>query len=312
MTVTVRFLNVGWGDAHLIQLPSGAITLIDGGDGSRTNSQDHPLDWMNRNGVHQLDWMILTHIHEDHLNGLVDIAKNKRVVRAILPYEPFSLPSVLAAYRYESEMAQRVFRMLYRYAELVLLLQEQGTEINWRGEYASEDRSVIWAEEGVVFTQLYPWKGDPLPAYETLLRFLAHSEDAGVAAEALERFFDYSNDDSSVYRLAARADSEESILFGGDQLEAGWQRLAERTPLKSKVWKVSHHGLADGCNVRILSWIQPECSIIPISLEKSIPFQPRWDELRLSTKGVFHLTGSVPKADSSIIYSGQKITAQIG
>ena len=176
MTAMVRFLNVGWGDAHLIQLPSGAITLIDGGDGNKSDNQDHPLDWMNRNGVDQLDWMILTHIHEDHLNGLVDIAKNKQVVRAVLPYEPFTLPTVRVSH-YPSEMAQRVYRMLHRYLELVHLLQAQGTEIKWRHDYDAEDRSVIWAEEGFVLTHLYPWEGDPLPAYETLLSFLANTED---------------------------------------------------------------------------------------------------------------------------------------
>ena len=36
LSAAVHFLNVGWGDAHLIRLPSGELTLIDGGDGGMT------------------------------------------------------------------------------------------------------------------------------------------------------------------------------------------------------------------------------------------------------------------------------------
>jgi beta-lactamase superfamily II metal-dependent hydrolase len=311
MTAMVRFLNVGWGDAHLIQLPSGAVTLIDGGDGGLGDSQDHPLDWINRNGIHHLDWMILTHIHEDHLNGLVDIAKDKKVVKAVLPYEPFTFPTVQVE-QYPSVMAQRVYQMLHRYLELVDILQAQGTEIRWRHDYAAEDRSVIWAEEGFRLTHLYPWEGDPLPAYDTLLQFLANSEDIEIGTKALERFFQDSNDDSSVYRLSVEQDSTENILFGGDQLEAGWNRLAQRTSLKSQVWKVPHHGLSDGFNTRVLSWIQPECCVIPISVERSTPLHSGWDELQLQARVTFHLTGSVSKEDTKTIYKGRNISAQIG
>lgn len=312
MTAIVRFLNVGWGDAHLIQLPSGAVTLIDGGDGSPSASEDHPLDWMNRNGIDCLDWMILTHIHEDHLNGFLDLARNKKIVKAVLPYEPFALPSVEALQAYRGDTAQRVFQMLHRYLELVVLLQQQGTEIKWRTEVAAEDRSVIWAEEGYVLTHLYPWEGDPLPAYETLLEFLANTEDVEIGIQALERFFDVSNDDSSVYLLSVEANPAENILFGGDQLEAGWHRLAQRTSLKSRVWKASHHGMADGFNARIISWIQPECCVIPISVEKSAPFRVYWEELRLSSGTQFYLTGSVARENTCHIYKGEKITVQIG
>ena len=101
-----------------------------------------------------------------------------------------------------------------------------------------------------------------------------------IGTKALERFFQVSNDDSSVYRLSAEDAPAESILFGGDQLEAGWNRLAQRTPLKSTVWKVSHHGLSDGFNAQVLSWIQPEFCVIPISVELAAPFQTSWDELQ--------------------------------
>ncbi|MBP1963374.1 ComEC/Rec2 family competence protein [Paenibacillus aceris] len=257
----VQFLNVGWGDAHLIQLPSGGICLIDGGDGTFSEDQDHPLTWMNRNEIDRLDWMLLTHIHEDHVNGLLDVAKAKRVLKAVLPYEPFELPPDQLVQELGDDFTWRVYRMLASYLELVQILSEQGTEIKWRNEYGSSDQSVIWSEEGITLTHLYPWKGDPLPAHEVLMKALA--ADARVN---LPRFFELSNHDSSVYRLSIMQEPHSSVLFGGDQLEPGWERLAQRTDLRSRIWKVSHHGMEDGFNSRILSWIQPEHCIIPVSV----------------------------------------------
>ena len=61
---TVSFLDVGQGDATLIQVPGGATVLIDGGPGSAV------VDRLTERGVTRLDAVILTHPHADHLGGL--------------------------------------------------------------------------------------------------------------------------------------------------------------------------------------------------------------------------------------------------
>lgn len=320
MGAIVNFINVGWGDAHLIRLPSGAVTLIDGGDGSRSPERDHPLDWMDRNGVSALDWMILTHIHEDHLNGLMEIARHRTVKQAILPYElpPKLLQEPAAESRIRrsgSQMAVNVYGMLSAYAELIRLLQEQGTEILWRFALAGEEGSIVWAKDGFALTHLYPWPADPLPGLE-LLQEAAQSavgDDADImrAAAALEAFFAYSNDDSSVYRLSSLGDSSANLLFGGDQLAAGWKRLAGRTDLRSRVWKVPHHGLEDGFQAGLLSVIQPEICVIPICSERSLPFRERWEQLRAGSQTSIHMTGAVAPGASVRLTTGP-IEAWIG
>lgn len=313
MKVNVQFLNVGWGDSHIIQLPSGLITLIDGGDGILSDEQDHPLNWMEKNGIEQLDWMILTHIHEDHLNGLVDIVKRKKVKTAILPYKPFNLANLDGDKFNGNEVAQQVFNMLKSYLEFISLLEMQGTKIKWRSEYETKDDSIVWSEGGFVLTHIYPWEGDPLPAYHTLQEFLEGQESiSNKEIAALKRFFKESNDDSSVYRLLVDSNPAESILFGGDQLEEGWKILSSRTSLKSLIWKVSHHGMKDAFTKEVLELIQPEYCVIPISKERSSFLHSYWDELRLLTEAPFYLTGNVHKGDSFQLFEGESLNVQIG
>ncbi|MEC0229457.1 ComEC/Rec2 family competence protein [Paenibacillus alba] len=308
----VQFLNVGWGDAHLIQHPSGTVSLIDGGDGTFSDEQDHPLLWMNRNRKDCLEWLILTHIHNDHLQGLLDIAKVKIVKKAILPYKPFLLPPKQLVQEQDDSFAMRVYLMLASYLELIEVLAEQGTDIKWRDEYGSNADSVIWSEDGIRLSQLYPWKGDSLPAYERLASILAHSSAEGKeVCETLIDFFELSNHDSSVYRLSDEQDLKSSVLFGGDLLEPEWERLAQRTDISSLIWKVSHHGMQDGFNSRILAWIKPEHCIIPISLERSIPLQEEWNELRLCTKATLYMTGSFASGEKRQIHS-EGILVEVG
>ncbi|QJD86411.1 ComEC/Rec2 family competence protein [Cohnella herbarum] len=288
--VHVQFLNVGWGDAHLIRLPSGRLTLIDGGDGLESPDRDHPLAWMDRRGIEHLDWMILTHIHEDHLNGLLDVARVKSVSKAVLPYPPFQPISEQIVERHGNELSKRVYGMLSAYLELIRLLRQQKTEIIWRNEYGSSEQSVLWSEEGISLTHLYPWSGDRLPAYETLLKAIADDD-----LQALEHFFALSNDDSSVYRLQFESEPDKSILLGGDQLEAGWERIAGRMDIQCWVWKVSHHGLPDGFNARVLSWIKPAYCIIPINAESAEKLRPEWEAFCSGGDTAFYITGQTER-----------------
>jgi competence protein ComEC len=72
---TVTFLDVGQGDATLIQDPGGATVLIDGGPGSDIVGQ------LKKRGVERIDAVILTHPHADHLKGLISVIDEFEVGR---------------------------------------------------------------------------------------------------------------------------------------------------------------------------------------------------------------------------------------
>lgn len=78
----VTCIDVGEGDAILVEFPGHKKMLVDGGGfpestfdvGERVVS---PFLW--RKGIKKIDYLVLTHAHPDHLNGLKAIARNFKI-----------------------------------------------------------------------------------------------------------------------------------------------------------------------------------------------------------------------------------------
>jgi competence protein ComEC len=69
----VTFLDVGQGDAILIEGPRGFVALVDGGgsvDGRFDPGQRVIVPVLRRKTIGRLDLLVLSHPHPDHLNGL--------------------------------------------------------------------------------------------------------------------------------------------------------------------------------------------------------------------------------------------------
>jgi len=76
----VDFLDVGQGDATLIETPFGQNILIDGGpDKSVVRRLGEELPFWDR----VIDLMILTHPHDDHAAGLIEVLKRYDVKKII-------------------------------------------------------------------------------------------------------------------------------------------------------------------------------------------------------------------------------------
>jgi competence protein ComEC len=76
----VDFLDVGQGDAILIKTPSGQNILIDGGPSSKVlNQLGKNLSFFDKT----IDLMVLTHPHDDHVNGLNEVIKRYEIKKII-------------------------------------------------------------------------------------------------------------------------------------------------------------------------------------------------------------------------------------
>ena len=78
----VHFIDVGQGDATLIQSPGGENILIDGGE---KDAADDVMSLLKAQGIEKIDVLIATHPHSDHIGGLVTILKNYPVERFYMP-----------------------------------------------------------------------------------------------------------------------------------------------------------------------------------------------------------------------------------
>src|SRR3989339_727583 len=79
-SLEVSFLNVGQGDAILIETPEGQNILIDGGPDKKVIdclSEEFPF-W-----DRTIDLMILTHPHDDHVRGLIDVLQRYNVKKVL-------------------------------------------------------------------------------------------------------------------------------------------------------------------------------------------------------------------------------------
>jgi competence protein ComEC len=83
--LTVSFLDVGQGDAILIQTPHKKTMLIDGGPGLRVVDElSHKLSFFNRS----LDVVIATHPDSDHTTGLIPVLEKYDVNNIVTSSAP--------------------------------------------------------------------------------------------------------------------------------------------------------------------------------------------------------------------------------
>lgn len=89
----VGFLDVGQGDAVLIKSPYGQNILIDGGpDKGVVGKLADNLSYYD----HKIDLMILTHPHDDHVTGLIEVLKRFEVKKIIYTGALHTGPNYLA------------------------------------------------------------------------------------------------------------------------------------------------------------------------------------------------------------------------
>lgn len=76
---TLTVLDVGQGDAILIQAPDGSTLLVDGGSDPRVLDRA-----LRRNGVRSVDTVVVSHDDLDHAGGLTELVAGRRVGKLVV------------------------------------------------------------------------------------------------------------------------------------------------------------------------------------------------------------------------------------
>lgn len=66
----VSFIDVGQGDAILIEAPNGKTMLVDGG---KKGEGKAVVEYIRQQGVKRLDYVVATHPDADHIGGLIAV-----------------------------------------------------------------------------------------------------------------------------------------------------------------------------------------------------------------------------------------------
>ena len=81
--------DVEHGNCHAIWFPSGKLVLIDLG----TSDEFSPITWLKSVGVKTIDYLIITHPHDDHIRGFLDLAG----IDVKISRRPKNIPTTLTA-----------------------------------------------------------------------------------------------------------------------------------------------------------------------------------------------------------------------
>ena len=84
----VTFLDVGHGDATVIQFPQGEVMLIDSG-GLRSNQFDTGklivAPALRALNIRRVNWLMISHPHHDHMAGMSYVLNHFRPVKLLAP-----------------------------------------------------------------------------------------------------------------------------------------------------------------------------------------------------------------------------------
>jgi competence protein ComEC len=125
----VHFIDIGQGDATLIQTPSGKTILVDAGPIEATPAL---LQYLEETGIREIDIVIATHPHADHIGGFPVILEKYPVGHCYMP---------------------RVSATSVTYRDLLLAIQREGLTI-----HTAKKGILLDIEEGFTLRFLSPAK----------------------------------------------------------------------------------------------------------------------------------------------------------
>lgn len=268
----LTFINVGYGESAFLECPDPAFEggvftmLIDGGSNedaeyaAAASGRIPAHMYLRRRGVGHLDLMVNTHIHEDHLCGLLPVAEQlpPGALWQILPegfhrrMRPLDIPDGI------TPSQSKFLHALNDYQSLCQKAEAGGCPI--RQMSGGEEIRLC---QGLHARVLGPTKsGGELLA--TQLQALYEEREEQAFWEKLNRLDASMNNFSMVLLLEYQGTR---ILLPGDTNEMGYSGLIEAN-LQADLFKVGHHGQRDGVSEAQIQVIRPKAVVCCASSDR--------------------------------------------
>lgn len=269
----LTFVNVGYGEAILLECPDPRfadgvfVMLIDGGGAEAGEFADRstgrvPLaEYLAARKLRHIDLMVSTHIHEDHICGMLPAMEvfPPAVLWQLLP--PDFCKEVMRPI--DRALAQtpsqdKFVRALNDAQRMLYMLEARGGAV--RALRAGEHGELC---NGLRFWALAP-DGEKLSELKTRCRDLFAEEDTGAFRQKLSALDARMNNFSLMLLLEYRGTR---ILLPGDTNRAGYGGI-DPADLRAHLFKVGHHGQRDGASRELLQAIRPRAVVCCASSDR--------------------------------------------
>ena len=132
--VTIKFIDVGQGEAILIALPEKTM-LIDAGP---TGSAPKIAQVLQELGRNKIDYLVATHPDEDHIGGMADVISSTQI------------GTIYAPNKTNNTATYRKFLTTIQNNNLQITLAEAGTIIDQTDSYKLE---ILWPKKDAIFPE---------------------------------------------------------------------------------------------------------------------------------------------------------------
>ena len=226
----MHFLDVGQGDATIIELPDGKTMLIDGGNGE-TSTADTVLRYLNALKIDELDYLLVTHADSDHCGSLDTVLKYNSVKQAFVPNAEETVNAEYASFYSalldegceiiyaDNSIRLSVYAGEYQYKLCFLSPSAYGAEEKIPEEESNENSAVVWLDYHGVSTL---FTGDAPKSTEEKLQF-----NDGIG------------------------------LFDNMEVELD----------STEILKVAHHGSADSTGAEFLGYLHAQTAVISCGVD---------------------------------------------
>lgn len=271
--LTVTFVNVGYGEAILLECPDpskpdGVFTaLIDGGSAEdsefadRSSGRIRVEDYLEKRGIRRLDLAVSTHIHEDHLCGLLRAAQMAppAALWQILPPTLYRSLRPLDVSTAATISESKFMRALNDYTALCALVEEHGGAV--LSPECGAEREIA---PGLSVRILSPSASGRAVLTEDFKALYAAADEGGAFLRRLDALDARMNNYSFVLLLDYRGTR---LLLPGDTNIAGYEGI-DPADLRADLFKVGHHGQKDGADEALAELIRPAAVVCCASSDR--------------------------------------------
>lgn len=255
----ITFIDVGQGDAILVNFPGGKNMLIDAGESSAKSVLDEYLT-VDGNKL-TLDYVVATHTDSDHIGSMAYVYENYDVLYSYRPYVKYSGKTT-----FENDFINEGYnpKSTKTYSDYLTGVDKENTT----NVYFKDDTDInVSLSTG---TEQIEYSVDFVMPY----------------AQTLEGFsiFSDSNDFSSV--MIVEFAGVKIMLTGDMEKEAETAFVnyyktnsSEVANLDCDILKVAHHGSATSSTLGFLNLIKPEYSVISTGVCHGTYMHPRVEAL---------------------------------